>query len=305
MPRMPRLLIAETPTVYHIISRTALPDYPIEDVEKEYLVNLIKHLSRIYFTEIIGYSVMGSHWHLLARMHPGENYSDNEIVKRYQLYYREEKVMGEGQIPFYKEKWSNLSEFVKEIKQTFTRFYNKRHDRRGYFWGDRFKSLIVQNGETLINCLAYIDLNPVRAGLVEQPEEYRWNSLGYHVQTKNKDEFLSLDFGLVEFGEKDEMERLRLYRKFVYETGAIDTGKGVQIKEDVVETERKKDYKITRTDRFRHRTRYFCDSGIIGTREFVRANFQRFKHYFSTDIDRSPIRVSGLTGIYSLKRLTE
>ncbi|MGD9065364.1 MAG: hypothetical protein PVI42_14660 [Desulfobacterales bacterium] len=87
---------------------------------------------------------------------------------------------------------SSLSEFVREIKVGFARFYNKRHNRRGYFWGDRFKSVIVEKGETLINCLAYIDLNPLRAGLVNRPEEYRWNSLGYHVQTGNKDNFLSL-----------------------------------------------------------------------------------------------------------------
>jgi hypothetical protein len=47
----------------------------------------------------------------------------------------------------------------------FARFYNRRHDLRGYFWGDRLKSVIVENGVTLINCLAYIDLNPLRAGL--------------------------------------------------------------------------------------------------------------------------------------------
>ena len=62
----------------------------------------------------------------------------------------------------------------------------------------------------------YIDLNPVRAGLVERPENYRWNSLGYHVQTGNKDNFLSLDFGLEEFGELNADERFRRYRRFVY-----------------------------------------------------------------------------------------
>jgi putative transposase len=45
-------------------------------------------------------------------------------------------------------------------------YYNRRHNRRGFFWSARFKSLIVDNDETLINCLAYIDLNPVRAGIV-------------------------------------------------------------------------------------------------------------------------------------------
>ncbi|BBO88485.1 hypothetical protein DSCOOX_16650 [Desulfosarcina ovata subsp. ovata] len=45
----------------------------------------------------------------------------------------------------------------------------------------------------------HIDLNPVRAGIVDKPEEYRWNSLGSHLQTNNKDGFLSTDFGLKEF----------------------------------------------------------------------------------------------------------
>ena len=87
---------------------------------------------------------------------------------------------------------------MREIKVGFARYYNRRHNRRGYFWGDRFKSVIVDKGETLVNCLAYIDLNPLRAGLVDRPEEYRWNSLGYHLQTENKDQFLSTDFGLKE-----------------------------------------------------------------------------------------------------------
>jgi putative transposase len=50
-------------------------------------------------------------------------------------------------------------EFIREIKVGFARYFNRRHGRRGYFWGDRFKSVIVEKGETLINCLAYIDLS--------------------------------------------------------------------------------------------------------------------------------------------------
>ena len=48
-------------------------------------------------------------------------------------------------------------------------------------WGERFKSLIVEDGLTLVNLLAYVDLNAVRAGIVKRPEEYRWCSLDYHV----------------------------------------------------------------------------------------------------------------------------
>ena len=49
MPRIPRLLIPDIPTVYHVMSKTALPDFPIQHLEKEFLFNLIRKLSRIYF----------------------------------------------------------------------------------------------------------------------------------------------------------------------------------------------------------------------------------------------------------------
>ena len=75
-------------------------------------------------------------------------------------------IFSAQQLPFFREKLANLSELVRDIKVNFARFYNRGHHRRGCFWGDRFKSVIVEKGETLVNCLAYIDLNPIRAGLV-------------------------------------------------------------------------------------------------------------------------------------------
>jgi hypothetical protein len=197
---------------------------------------------------------------------------------------------------------------MREIKVNFARFYNRRHHRRGYFWGDRFKSVIVENGETLINCLAYIDLNPLRAGLVERPEQYRWNSLGYHIQTNNQDNFLSTDFGLKEFSVKSKTERIRLYRRYVYECGSLnkpEKGSVRVIDEKVVEKERRRGFELSKTDRFRYRTRYFTDSGIIGSKEFVSENYQRFKHLFFSRHEKRPKPVKGLDGMYSLKRLSE
>ena len=197
---------------------------------------------------------------------------------------------------------------MREIKVGFARYYNRRHNRRGYFWGDRFKSVIVDKGETLVNCLAYIDLNPLRAGLVERPEDYRWNSLGYHIQTQNKNHFLSTDFGFKEFNVKSEKERIRRYRRYVYEAGAINRPGKMQAKvinEKVVAEERKKEFEISRINRFRYRTRYFTDSGIIGSKEFVSKNYQRFKHLFYSKHEKKPKPIKGLEGMYSLKRLSE
>jgi len=194
----------------------------------------------------------------------------------------------------------------------------------------------LQNGQILFNWV-----NPLRAGLVDRPEDYRWNSLGYHVQAGNKDNFLSLDFGLKEFGPRgirsavtsefhragimDAEERLRGYRRYVYEAGALDRPDRNQAKvidNDTLKNERQtpvksaalvfrkefngvKNYEISRVDRFRYRTRYFTDSGIIGTKEFVSENYKRFKDVFMSKREKIPRAVAGLDGVYSLKRLAE
>jgi hypothetical protein len=166
----------------------------------------------------------------------------------------------------------------------------------------------VQKGETLVNCLAYIDLNPVRAGIVQRPETYRWCSLGYHLQTGNSDGFLSTDFGLKQFNVKNEKERIRRYRRYVYETGAVQRTDGTSpavIDQKMLAKERKNDFHISRTDRFIHRTRYFSDSGIIGSKEFVATHYQKFKHLFQSKHEKKPKPVKGLEGIFSLKRLSE
>ena len=147
----------------------------------------------------------------------------------------------------------------------------------------------------MINCLSYIDLNPVRAGICERPEEYRWCPLGYHVRTKNDEDFLSLDFGLGEFGVKTDIERLRTYRGYVYEKGCISG----------IEKERDKGFEIGSVNRVRYRTRYFTDSGVIGTKAFVCKCYQVFKHHFSSKHEKIPRAIKGLDGIYSLKRLSD
>jgi putative transposase len=308
MPRTSRMIITDEKAIYHVMSRTALDGFPIKDVEKDFMLDLIKRYSTLYFTEILGFCLMGNHFHLLVKMIPDNRFTDEEIQKRFETYYGDSRDLTEGQIPYLREKLCSLSEFVREIKVGFARFYNRRHNRRGYFWGDRFKSVIVEKGETLINCLAYIDLNPLRAGIVDRPEDYRWNSLGYHVQTNNRDNFLSTDFGLKEFNVKSKNERIRRYRRYVYEAGAINRPDKMQVKvidDKVIAIEHKKEFEISRISRFRYRTRYFIDSGIIGSKEFVDENYQRFKHLFYSKHEKKPKPIKGLEGMYSLKRLSE
>jgi hypothetical protein len=97
---------------------------------------------------------------------------------------------------------------------------------------------------------------------VERPEEYRWSSLGYRFRTGRKDSFLSWNLGLEEYSVKDHKERLSVYRKFVYARGGVDLGKSKTLEARFLPEG---------VERFIQRTRFFTESGIIGSREFFRA----------------------------------
>ena len=131
---------------------------------------------------------------------------------------------------------------------------------------------------------------------------------GYHAQTNNRDNFLSTDFGLKEFNVKSKKERISRYRRYVYETVAVsrpEKGKAKVIGDRILEKERKREFELSRNDRFRYRTRYFTDSGVIGSKEFVSKIYRRFKHHFNSKNGKRPKPVKGLSGVYSLKRLSE
>ena len=78
----------------------------------------------------------------------------------------------------YTYRMHDLSEFMKTVMQRFTKWFNRTHGRTGNLWEDAFKSVIVEDGYAAKTIAAYIDLNPVRAGMVKDPADYRWSSYG-------------------------------------------------------------------------------------------------------------------------------
>ncbi|VFQ47062.1 transposase [Desulfoluna butyratoxydans] len=304
MPRSLRMLVPDRACAYHIISRTALDGLPFDPRDKDELVRLIKWLSTVYFVDVQGYCIMGNHFHILVVVHPDLAATDAEIRRRYVLRYGFKRVFPESEMARLKSKWCNLSEYVKEVKQTFSRFYNKRRDRKGTLWGDRFKSVIVEDGGAMLNCLAYIDLNPVRAGIVKRPEEYRWCSLGYHAQTGNRDTFLCDDFGLSGFGTFSSDERLIRYREYVYHAGAIDKAGAAKIERGVLDKEIKSGFRIGKAKCLEYRARFFTDSGVIGSQSFVEGMIHHFKAVVPAKRKRVPLEISGFEGLFTLKRLS-
>jgi putative transposase len=125
MARIPRIMITGEPTAYHIMSRTALEGYPMDDVDKDFFVDQVVKLNNLFFVEVLGFCCTGNHFHLLVRIRPDTSYSDSELKKRLAAFYDKESIFYEdGQLPYFREKLTILSEYVREIKVRFARFYN-------------------------------------------------------------------------------------------------------------------------------------------------------------------------------------
>ena len=185
---------------YHVMSRTCGGEVMFDEVEKEALRRVIWRMAEFSGIKVVTYCVMGNHFHLLAEVPHRATWLErfagaNGEVKLFEhlrtlysraylgllqdeladLRKRGMTVLAEQRVEAMKKRFCDLSLFVKEVKERFSRWYNKRHGRRGTLWMDRFKSVLVEGkGEALRTMAAYIDLNPVRAGLVKDPKDYRW-----------------------------------------------------------------------------------------------------------------------------------
>jgi hypothetical protein len=152
--------------------------------------------------------------------------------------------------------------------------------------------------------LAYIDLNPVRANIEKQPEDYRWCTLGYLLQTNNRNKLLSLEFGVEKLNKLSFKKRLAAYREFVYEIGSLASNKGKSIEPEILEKQQAKGFNLSGLDCIKYRSRYFTDSAIIGSRQFVSDTYLQFQELFSHRKTKKPVPIRGMDAVFSLRRLT-
>ena len=280
--RIPRVFFKKEELVYHVMSRTALPGYVLSDKEKSLMLRLITQLSQTYFFDVLGFCIMGNHFHLMIRNRKEKNFSDEEILNRLYNYYPKYRKdpdhwrpIFKEEIPFWREKLSSISEFIKDLKQRFSRIYNRNNQRKGYFWGDRFKSVLLETGKAVRGCLAYIDLNPVRANIVEKPEDYRWSSIYYRANFGRNSGFLSdefysifsyygMDIGYFKNQEVEDNAVFELYMKYVYELGLEQSEKGKSIDGKTV----KKVFSEFKSLAFR--MNIFSNGSVVGSSSFVK-----------------------------------
>lgn len=181
MSRPPRLLLSKTH--YHIITRGNNQNIVFKsDSDYYYYLKLLRKYKTELPFDLYHYCLMPNHVHLLVR------------TKNAQAF----------------------SLFMKKINLAYYHYYHRKYGWVGHFWQNRFKSQPVGKDDYFIQCGKYIELNPVRAKIVKDPQNYNYSSYGYYALGK-KDDLLAKDIFYDELG-KNQIERQKNYQKMMIET---------------------------------------------------------------------------------------
>jgi putative transposase len=146
MPRLARIAVAGYP--HHVIQRgNNRQAIFLDDQDRSRYLELLREAAREHDVAIHAYVLMGNHVHLLAT--PA------------------------GQ--------RGLSDFMHKLGTRYVGWFNHRHQRTGTLWEGRFRSNLIESDSYLLVCTRYIELNPVRVGMVEMPADWRWSSARHHL----------------------------------------------------------------------------------------------------------------------------
>lgn len=287
-----RHLVLGQNAVYHVVSRTAFGRFSFNDIEKRQFLRLLQKQAGFCGIEVFAYCLMSNHFHLMIKVPEPRPIADDELLRRYRLLYGgkhcppsspDPKVLeallhengSEGQILRERilSRMHSLAVFMRELKQRFGIWYNHRHNNKGTLWSERFRSTIVEaSPEALSTVAAYIDLNPVRAQIVDDPADYHFSSFGrasgghpaarrgYETIFRMKKgwEQLLPSYNLILYG-KGEAAKGTPGKNF----GRIDPEKAARVLEAGGH--------VSVAEALRMRIRYFSAGTALGSKEFLDA----------------------------------
>lgn len=329
--RRPRIK-AEGAGYYHGMSRIIERRQILREAEKERLLALMRDLAAFGGLDILAYCFMSNHFHILVHVPDRHDIRDDELLRRLGFIMDDWQVRMIGdQLAGYRQsgqtaaaealkarftyRMFDISEFFKALKQRFSQFYNTREGRCGPLWEQRFKSVLVEGSEqALLTMAAYIDLNPVRAGLVADPKDYRYSSYGAAVGgsaaaqagvRRLMQAALGIDTRL-SWGKAQRLYRERLYlqgrRKGLDPEGRpLRKGFSPEQVQAVIDA----GGRLPLHDVLRCRVRYFSDGLAVGGPLFLEQVFRRYRGHFGPrrTTGARPMRFGEWGGLCSLRDL--
>ena len=312
MPR-PRAIVPtlRTSSHYHCISRVVDRRFVFHVHERDIFRKILRQVEAFSGVRVLTWTILSNHFHVLLEVPPKPDaaLSDDEILARCRCLYSQEQmlvvemdfaeaqrlggdVLGRLRARFLRRMW-DLSEFMLTLKQKFTMWFNRKHQRVGTLWESRFRSVVVEGSWKSLLCVAaYIDLNAVRAGLVDDPKDYRWCGyceavVGDPLARKG----LAAALADLKPGAnwRDVGPR---YRKVLFGIGEENSAR-VGLSRDDVAKVWDAGGKLTLAQLLRCRLRYFSEGMAIGTAGFVERVFQLKRSAFSKARETGARRMKG------------
>ena len=307
--RMPRIKAPKGEDgLYHCMSRIVGGDYIFGAKEKEWFLRQMWRLADFLGMDILDYTVLSNHFHQLVHVPGVIELSDLQLLERLKNYYG---PRGEQYLRFkealsvggraaevlrakHLKRIGDISAFEQTLKQSFSTWYNRQHDRRGTLWMERFKSVLVEDSPDARRILAaYIDLNPVRADMVEDPANYRFcgygAAMGGDMRCRN---------GIMRIMRMDSWEEAaKAYRLFLMKRGHVEVrGKSGKISRELLLKTLKQNGVLPKSDLLRLRVRYFSDGLVLGSELFVEKIFHQYRSHFGEKRKSGPRQLKGLAG---------
>ena len=314
---------------YHSMSRVVDRRMALDDKEKERFRQLMRSAAAFSGVGVLTYTILDNHFHLLLHVPERRPVDDFEFVRRYAALYGrksaskmgcdlaalradgENEAADELKAP-YIERMYDLSAYMKTVKQRFTQSFNKRHGRKGTLWEERFKSVLVEGSQGALSAIAtYIDRNAVRAGIVDDPKDYRFCGYGEAVGGSRKArEGLAMVMRSV--GSRIPWcETCAEYRKLLYVSGQAQgsTPEGRPAKPGFSQAEVDRVLEtggqLTIQQALNCRVRYFSDGLILGSRTYVDDAFDRYRDRFGRKRKSGARRMKEVAwdGLFAARRL--
>ena len=169
-------------TVYHhVMTRTAQGVFWLQEPEvKETFNELVDFYTEVYYIKDLARTCMSNHTHLVLEINRPE-FDIEDIRRRYELAQTrlvKQRPFREDMAEYFYKKYTDLSKFMWEINKRMATRHNELKETKGHLWGARFKNVVVEPGENLLKVIAYVELNAVRAKLVEDPSDFPYSSVG-------------------------------------------------------------------------------------------------------------------------------
>ena len=312
MPK-PRVILppGRSSSHYHCLSRVVDRNFVFQEHERDVFRLTMRQVEAFSGVRVLTWTILSNHFHLLLEVppRPAVALTDAEILERCRELYSPEGMIAvewefeeaqriggavhERLRARFLRRMFDLSEFMKTLKQKFTKWFNRKHERVGVLWEARFKSIVVEgHWNSLLKVAAYIDLNSVRAGLADDPKDYRW--CGYsEAVAGDRAARKGLSSALCDLKPGAHWgDTGPRYRKILF-----GIGEGNQVRAGLTQEAVAKVFeaggKLSLAQLLRCRVRYFSDGLAVGRESFVESLFNVLREHFSHGREDGSRRMKG------------